>query len=79
MPTIPIQRGATANFGANIVHNNITLNGVGAGYSVTIGPMPAVIGVAAPGVPIVFAVNNQAVSVTNTTPPPGPTNLQITY
>lgn len=78
MPNQPLQRGAIANLGAGQVQN-LTLNGVGAGFSVTIGPGPAVIGVAAPGVPQNFVVNRLPVQVMNTTPPPGPTNLTISW
>jgi hypothetical protein len=41
--------------------------------------MPAINGVAAAGNPVVFAINNQRVSVSNTTMPPGPVNLWIIY
>ena len=79
MPTLPMDRGTTGNFGPGIIAGNITLNGVGAGYSVAIGALPAIVGIAAPGQPVVFAINNQRVRVSNTTPPPGPINLWITY
>lgn len=78
MPNQVLQRGAIANLGAGQAQN-LVLNGVGAGYSVTIGPGPAVIGVAAPGVPVNFAVNRLTVSVSNTTPPPGPANLTLSW
>ena len=79
MPNIPLDRGHTGNFGVGIVHGSLTLNGVGAGYSVSIGAMPAINGVAAAGNPVVFAINNQRVSVSNTTMPFGPVNLWIIY
>jgi hypothetical protein len=80
--TVPVQsldRGHVMNLGAGIVAGNITLNGVAANYSVTIGANPPAIGVAQAGHPVVFPVNNLAVSVTNTTPPPGPPNLNVTW
>lgn len=79
MPKQNLDRGLTMNLGANVVHTTITLNGVGAAYSITIGPGPAVAGVAAPGTPVVYPVNNLAVSLTNTTAAPGPPNLQVTW
>lgn len=79
MPKQNVDRGHTINLGARIVHTAITLNGDGAPYSITICPGPAVVGTAAPGNPVVYPVNNLAVSLTNTTAPPGAPNLQVTW
>ena len=78
MPHQTLFRGATANLGAGLV-NDLTLNGVGCDYSLTIGPGPAVAGTLPPGMPIRYAVNRLPVSVTNTTNVAGPTNLTISW
>lgn len=78
MPNQILDRGFVANLGTGQVQN-LTLNGVGASYSVTIGPGPANVGIAQPGVPVQFAVNRLAVTVVNTTAPPGPPNLTISW
>ena len=78
MPYQTLNRGFVANLGAGQVQN-LTLNGVAAAYSVTIGAGPANVGVAQPGVPLHFAINRLPVSVANTTPPPGAPNLTISW
>ena len=79
MPNQTLPRGHTANLGAGVAAGNFTLNGVAANYSITIGAGPPVVGVAAVGVPVIYGVHGQTVSVTNTTPGPGPTNLTISW
>ena len=79
MPNQVLARGFTANRGAHIVPGNLTLVGVGANYSVAIGAGAPIVGVAAVGVPVVFAVNGATVRVANTTPVAGAPNLTISW
>lgn len=79
MPNQVLPRGFAANLGAGVVPGNITLNGVGANYSVVIAGGAAIVGVAAVGVPVVLGVHGMPVTVTNTSPPPGPPNLTIVW
>ncbi len=79
MPTQALPRGQTASFAARIVHGNLTIIGVATPYTISINGGAATAHVAAINVPDVYAVNNQSVVVVNTTPHPGPDNLQLTW
>jgi hypothetical protein len=67
------------NLGAGIVPGNITLNGVGANYSIAIGGGAPIVGVAAVGHPVVYPINLATVHLTNTTAAAGPSNLMVTW
>lgn len=79
MATQTLSPGQTANFGNNIIKGSLTLTGVGTGYSVAIGGMPAIVGTAKPDVPVILPINNQAVSVSNTTASTRDFPLRLTY
>jgi hypothetical protein len=78
LPNQTLDRGQTARFGAGLV-DELTLNGVGADYTVTINNGAPQVGVAAPGRPVRFNVNGSPVAVENSTPGPGPVNLTISW
>ena len=79
MPVQPLARGHTANIGANIIAGNLTIIGVATPYTISINGAAAVAHVAANGVPDVYPINNQTVTVTNTTPNPGPDNMTLSW
>lgn len=79
MPVQPVPRGQTANLGAHVVNGNLNVIGVGTPYTISINGGPPVARVAAAGVPDIYPINGASVSVTNTTPPPGPDNLNISW
>lgn len=80
MPTtIPLARGLTANLGAGQVKGNLTIIGVATPYTIAINGAAPAAHVAAVGAADVYAINGQAVTVVNTTPTPGPDNLQLTW
>ena len=63
-----------------VINNcKITLNGVGANYSIAIGGGAPIVGVAAVGHPVVYPINRATVHLTNTTAAPGPSNLMVTW
>lgn len=79
MPVHAVPRGQTANLGAHIVNGNLNVIGVGTPYTISINGGPAAAHVAAIGVPDIYPINGDSVSVTNTTPAPGPDNLNISW
>jgi len=78
MPNQQVGRGLTATLGRGVVKTTLTLTGVAADYSITLG-------VGAPANYIgftggtVYAVNGQAVSVTNNSPGHGADNLTLAW
>ena len=79
MPEKILNRGHTANLGANQVHGDLQVIGVGASYTIAINgraPTPHVI---APGAVNIYPINNQQVTVVNTTPPGGPANITLSW
>lgn len=74
-----LERGHTANLGADTVHGNLTVIGVGASYTISIGGAAATPHVIAPGATDVYPINNATVSITNTTPAVGPPNMTISW
>jgi hypothetical protein len=79
MPNLPLARGSTANLGVNQVPGNLNIVGFGAHYNIAIAG-----GAAAPHVIIgagadVYPINNQSVSVTNTTPAGGADNINLSW
>lgn len=79
MPNQPLHRGLTANIGANIIAGNLNVIGVGAHYTISIGGAAATAHVIAPGAVDVYPINNQTVTIDNTTPVGGPPNLTISW
>lgn len=79
MPHQVIPRGHTANLGANTVTHNLNVIGVATPYTISINGGAAVAHVAAINVADVYAINDESVSVTNTTATPGPDNLTISW
>lgn len=79
MPNQVIDRGHSANLGASIVHGTLTVIGVGASYTISIGGAPPIPHVIAPGHSDVYPINNATVSITNTTPAGGPPNMTISW
>jgi len=79
MPNQILDRGQTANIGSNVIHGDLNVIGVGAHYTIAIGAAPATAHVIAPGHVDVYAINNQSVSVVNTTGPGGPPNMRISW
>ena len=79
MPVQTLPRGHTANLGANTVMGDLYVNGVGAPYTIAINGGAPAAHVAALGQIDTYHINGQSVSVTNTTPTPGPDNLTLTW
>jgi hypothetical protein len=61
MPNQILDRGHTANLGANIVHGNLNVIGVGASYTISIGGAAPAAHVIAPGAADVYPINNATV------------------
>jgi len=79
MPNQFLPRGQVANLGAGVVPGNLQVIGVGANYTIAIGGGGAVPHVVAVGAVNAHAVNGAAVTVTNTSPVPGPVNMAIIW
>jgi hypothetical protein len=79
MPSQPLPRGQTTNLGAGVVADNLNIVGVGTHYTIAINGGAAVAHVAAVGVPDIYPINGQSVSVTNTTAGAGPVNLTLSW
>ncbi|UXS41508.1 hypothetical protein FY150_17135 [Agrobacterium tumefaciens] len=79
MPVQTLGRGLTANLGANVVAGTLHVVGVATPYTISINGGAAVAHVAAVGVVDNYAINGQSVSITNTTPNPGPDNLTLSW
>lgn len=79
MPNQVFDRGHTANLGANTVPGNLQLIGVGASYTIAINGGAAVAHVIAIGHVDSYPINNQPVSITNTTGAAGPANMTLIW
>lgn len=74
-----IERGNTTYLGTNIVHADLIVTGVGAQYTIRIGDGPTIEHNIKPVSANYHAINNAAVSITNTTPHGGPDSLLISW
>lgn len=74
-----LDRGHTANLGANTVTGDLNVIGVGASYDISINNAAATAHIIAPGAADVYPINNASVLITNTTPVGGPPNMTISW
>lgn len=79
MPVQAVPRGHTAALGAHTVNDDLNVIGMATPYTISINGGPAVAHVAAAGVPDIYPIDGQSVSVTNMTATPGPDNLNISW